>query len=379
MALLAAPRLELRLRPAPRPRQGRRVHGRGRRRRHDHPRLRREHERPAHDLLGAGRLVRAARLRPRFVLYNRAFKPSMLAADHPAARRRPPGGRPLPARLRLRPDRRLVVAVVEPHRVHRPRHAAPADDERAAHLRRGRAAVPARPRLPPGADLRRAARGGPRGHGRALPREHGRALARLGEAHACPARLPARGDPLGARAEAPPVRGHGRAARRHDDEPARAPGLRPHVGLPLLLAPRLVLHAERARAARSCHRDGAFPRLPAQPRRGARRRAPARLHDLRRRRGRGDRAATPRRLPGRAAGPDRQPGLPPPPERRLRRDDPGGQPARARRALHRVDRDAARRGARRRAARADRDPARGARRRARGSCAACGGSTASPC
>ena len=113
-------------------------------------------------------------------------------------------------------------------------------------------AVPARPRLPPRADLRRAARGGPRGDGRAVPRASTvELLARLGQAHARAARLPARGDPLGARAEAPPVRGHGRAARRDDHEPPGAPGLRPHLGLPLLLAPRLVLHAQRARAARS--------------------------------------------------------------------------------------------------------------------------------
>ncbi len=37
-------------------------------------------------------------------------------------------------------------------------------------------------------------------------------------------------DPLGPRAQAPPVRGHGRAARRDDDEPPRASGLRPHTG-----------------------------------------------------------------------------------------------------------------------------------------------------
>ena len=52
-----------------------------------------------------------------------------------------------------------------------------------------------------------------------------------------PARLPARGRALGARAQAPPVRGHGRVAGRDDDEPSRAPGVRAQLGLPLLLAP----------------------------------------------------------------------------------------------------------------------------------------------
>ena len=51
-----------------------------------------------------------------------------------------------------------------------------------------------------------------------------------------PARLPARGRALGARAQAPPVRGHGRVACCDDDEPSRAPGVRAQLGLPLLLA-----------------------------------------------------------------------------------------------------------------------------------------------
>ena len=106
----------------------------------------------------------------------------------------------------------------------------------------------------PRPDLGRAARGGPRGDRRALPRADARLLAPLGEGDARTARLPARGDPLGARAQAPPVRGHGRAPRRDDDEPPGVPGLRAHVGLPLLLAPRCVLHA----ATRSS--DSATPR-----------------------------------------------------------------------------------------------------------------------
>ena len=82
---------------------------------------------------------------PRFVLYNRAFKPSMLLRII-----RPLEGDPR-AIVRCRPvyDYGRIaassLAFVEPHRVHGPRHAAPADDERAAHLCRGRPSVPARP------------------------------------------------------------------------------------------------------------------------------------------------------------------------------------------------------------------------------------------
>ena len=76
-------------------------------------------------------------------------------------------------------------------------------------------------------------------------------------------------DPLRARAQAPPVRGHGGAARGDDDEPPGASGLRTDVGLPLLLAPGRVLHAQRTRAARPLRGDGAVPRLPPQPLRGA--------------------------------------------------------------------------------------------------------------
>ena len=208
---------------------------------------------------------------PRFNLYDRFFKPSMLIRIM-----RPLSGEPR-ARVRCRPtyeyglagDRPL--ARVESHRVHRLPDARPPDDERAAHVRRGRAPVPARARPPSRPHLGRAARSRPRGDRRALPRAHARLLASLGEGHTRAARLPARGRALRARAEAPSVRGHGRAARRDDDEPPRAPRLRPQLGLPLLLAARRVLHAQRARAPRALGGDGELPRVPAQPLRGERR------------------------------------------------------------------------------------------------------------
>src|SRR3970282_2416593 len=110
-----------------------------------------------------------------------------------------------------------------------------------------------------------AARSGARGDRGALPRADGGLLAAVGEGDARPARLPARGHPLRARSEAPPVRGPGCAPRRHDDEPPRAPRLGSHLGLSLLLAARRVLHAERLRAARALGRGGAPPRGPPEP------------------------------------------------------------------------------------------------------------------
>ena len=321
MDVLATPRLELRLRAAPRPRAGRRLHRRGRRRDRRAPGVRREHERPANDLPRRARgdfeLIDFA---PRFQLYDRYFKPPMLVRIL-----RPLSGEPR-ARVRCRPvyeyglEQIAALARVEPHRVHRLPDARPPDDEPPAHVRRGPAPVPARARPAPRAHLGRAARSRPRGHGRALPRADARLLAALGEGDARPARLPAGGRPLGARAEAPPVRGHGRAPGRDDDEPSRAPGLGTHLGLPLLLAARRVLHAERARAPRALRGDGALPRVPPQPVRGERGRAPAGVPHQRRLGGARARARAPLRLQRRRPGARRQPGVRARPERRLRRD-----------------------------------------------------------
>ena len=218
---------------------------------------------------------------PRFVLFDRYFKPSDARARRAAAVGRAARGRPLPPALRLRRDRADGVGCVEPCRVPRLPGAGATDDERPARVHRGRAALPAGARPPPRPHLGPAARGRARGHRRALPRADAGLLAPLGEGHPRSARLPGRGDPLGARAQAPPVRGHRSAARRHHDEPARAPGLRPELGLPLLLAPRRLLHAQRIRAARPLRGDGALPRVPPQPRRGGAGRPEARVPDQR--------------------------------------------------------------------------------------------------
>ena len=229
------------------------------------------------------------------------------------------------------------MARLEPHRVHRLPRPGPVDDQRAAHLRRGRAAVPARGHPPPRPHVRRAARGGPRGDSRALPRAHARLLAPLGEGNARPARLPDRGRPLGARAQAAPVRGHRGVAGRDDDQPARAPRLWSHLGLPLLLATRRLLHAERARAAGALRGDGAVPRVPPQHRRGARGRPPARVPDQRRGGGRGAGAGAPGRLQRRRAGAHRQPGVRARAERRLRGDGARSQPPLPRHPFRRRD------------------------------------------
>ena len=146
--------------------------------------VRREHERPSHRLPRAGGEFELLDFAPRFHLYDRFFKPSMLVRIL-----RPLAGEPR-ARVRCRPTYEYGLQEVgllegfEPHRVHGLSYPGPADDERSAHVRRGRAAVPARERPPPRPHLGRAARGGARGDGRALPRADARLLAAVGEGHA---------------------------------------------------------------------------------------------------------------------------------------------------------------------------------------------------
>ena len=263
---------------------------------------------------------------PRFQLYQRFFKPSMLVRIL-----RPLSGEPR-ARVRCRPTYDYGLAETGSWRAsnHIEYTGFPTPVRLTTNvpfdLRRGRAPVPARGGSPPRPHLGRAARGGTRGDRRALPRAHARLLAPLGEGDARSARLPARGRPLRARPQAAPVRGHGCAARRDDDEPARASRLRAHLGLPLLLAARRLLHAERLRAARPLGGDGAVPRVPAQHRRGAGGSPPARLPDQRSRRRGGARARAPGRLQRRRTGAGRQPGVRARAERRLRRDGARGQP-----------------------------------------------------
>ena len=154
---------------------------------------------------------------------------------------RPLSGDPR-VRVRCRPvydygrDHGSLVALVKPHRVHglgtplRLTTNIPlsyVEDERR---------LPARPRLPPRAHLRRAARGRPRGDGRALPRADGGALARLGEATRVPRDFQREVIRSALVLKLHQYEDTGALLVRHDDEPAGAPRLGPDVGLPLLLA-----------------------------------------------------------------------------------------------------------------------------------------------
>ncbi len=285
---------------------------------------------------GEAGLVRADRLRAALP----PVRPSVQAARSLVRILRPLAGDPR-VRVRCRPigdygrATVAVVAGVEPHRVHRPACTAPADDERAAHLRRGRAARSCSSATATSSSPRAAARGRARGDRRAFLERTLAYWRQWVKRTRVPRDYQARGDPLGARAQAAPVRGHGRAPRGDDDEPSRASRLGPHVGLPLLLAPRRVLHAQRPRAARPPGRDGAVPHLPPERRRGERRHAAACVHDHRRRGGaRGD-PRSPRRLRRVRPRAHRQPGVAARPERRVRRDDPRRLPAPPRRALRR--------------------------------------------
>ncbi len=241
--MLAASRLELRLRAASRPRARRLLRNRRRRQRRGAPGVRREHERAAHRVQRAGGLVRALRLRPALPALPALLQAVDVRPDPAPALGRAARARALPPGVRVRARRGRIVAGVEPHRVHRVPRTGPADDERPFDVRRGRAPIPPRGGSSPRAHVGRAARGRPRGDGRALPGAHARLLAPLGEGQSSHPRLPGGGHPLGPRAQAPPVRGHGRAARRDDDEPARVPRLRAQLGLPVLLAARRLLHA----------------------------------------------------------------------------------------------------------------------------------------
>ena len=235
-------------------------------------------------------------------------------------------------RLRVRPHRDAVLARLEPHRVHGLSDARPADLERPAHVRRGPAPVP--PRTGP---AHRPHVGEPLEagledtaerflertidywrrwvKGRRVPRDYQGEVVRS----ALALKLHQYEDTG--------------APRGDDDEPPRASGIGPQLGLPLLLAPRRVLHTERARAARALGGDGALPRVPAEHLRGARGcSSPRTASTATRTRRKGARA--PRGVQGRRAGAGRQPGLRARPERRLRRDGARGQPVVPRHAFH---------------------------------------------
>ena len=183
MAVLAAPRLELRLRPAPRSRAGRRLHVEG----VDATRVEQSYFENTNVLRT---VFRARRASSSSSTSHRASTSTTASSSRrcssgscgrwPAS----PGARSLPADLRVRPRRDRPLAGVEPHRVHGLPDARSPHDERSAHVRRGRAAVPPRARPPPRPHLGRAARGRARGDRGALPRADARLLAPVGEGDA---------------------------------------------------------------------------------------------------------------------------------------------------------------------------------------------------
>ena len=86
---------------------------------------------------------------PRFNLYDRFFKPSMLVRIVRPLEGEPRARRALPADVRVRLQEIGRWRASNHIAVHRLSDTRPPDDERAAQLRRGRAAVPARARPPP--------------------------------------------------------------------------------------------------------------------------------------------------------------------------------------------------------------------------------------
>ena len=91
-------------------------------------------------------------------------------------------------------------------------------------------------------------------------------LAALGQGVRRPAPLPAGGHPLGARAQAALLRGHGRHRGGDDDVHPRGAGQRPDLGLPLLLAARRLLRAVGVPPARPLRGARAVRALPHQRR-----------------------------------------------------------------------------------------------------------------
>ena len=118
------------------------------------------------------------------------------------------------------------------------------------------------------------------------------------------------------------LRGHRRDRRRAHDLDPRGAGQRAQLGLPLLLAPRLLLRRPRAQPARRDEDDGGLPALDREHRGRRGRPAPARLRRRARGAPRGALRAEPRRLPRDGPGADRQPGLRAAAARRLREHRP---------------------------------------------------------
>ena len=151
---LAAPGLELRVRAAARPRARRSVHGRGRR---PGRRCARSTSRTRTSCApcSAGRNGRSSSSTslPRFALYDRFFKPSMIASCGRLGEPRAP--RELPPHLRVRPHE--VASWRASNHIEYSGFPAPVRlTTTSRSVRRGRAPVPARRRPPPRPHLGRA-------------------------------------------------------------------------------------------------------------------------------------------------------------------------------------------------------------------------------
>ncbi len=202
---------------------------------------------------------------PRFFMSDRSFRPTMIVRIV-----EPLEGMP---RVRVRCDPRLGWSKKEPARIEGSHHVsyegfanpAPAHHRRAALLSQ-RAAVLAEPAAPHGAGVGPAGRGAAAAALRPLLERDGSLLAHLGQALRRPRAVPGGGHPLGAGAQAALLRGHRRDRRGDDHGDPRVAGQRPHLGLSLLLAARLVLRAERVSPARSLRGARAVQFVPARHR-----------------------------------------------------------------------------------------------------------------
>ena len=302
--------------------------------------LRPRHERARHDVADLGRLDRRARRADDRPAPDRGHGHSAHAAAGRRRRRAPAGahggvhrrrrrGRAgLRARLRLRARARRVVAGRHgpPHRGRdrRGRDAAAADRHGRRHRGQPRP-CPARPQgrraavllavMGGGARLPRRCRrrGGADRHHRALLAQLGRPCAR--------ARSPVAGaDPaLGARDQGPHLHADRRDRRRPHHLAAGDPGRRAQLGLPLLVDPRLDVHAAGAALAEPRLGGRRVHAVRRRPRAERRRLAADHVRHRRSPRPHRDDARRPLGLRRRPPGAGRQRRVRPAPERRVRR------------------------------------------------------------
>ena len=273
---------------------------------------------------------------PRFVQYDRSFRPTKLVRIV-----EPLAGTPR-IRVSLRPGARLVEGAaaarsrLAPHQLSRLPGGGAAHHRRAAVLPRWRA-VRAHRAQALRLLLGRAGRGSAGAVVRALPQRDRRLLADVGEALRRAVDLPGGSDPVGAGAEAPLLRGHRRDRRGADDVDPGVGRLGADVGLPLLLAARRLLRPRRVPPARPLRGARAVHPLPAERRLGrARTRSRAALSHRRPHRSGGVDPHALARLRGRAAGAGRQRRGAAQAARRVRRDGAGADAAVPRRALPRA-------------------------------------------